>query len=28
VHTPGIFVDHVVEIVRIPEYLVITTEGR
>jgi 3-oxoadipate CoA-transferase, alpha subunit len=28
VHTPGIFVDHVVEVVRHPEYLKITTEGR
>jgi len=28
VHTPGIFVNHVVEVVRIPEYMVITTEGR
>ena len=28
VHTPGIFVDHVVECVRHPEYLKITTEGR
>ncbi len=25
---PGIFVNHVVEVVRIPEYMVITTEGR
>jgi len=28
VHTQGIFVDHVVEVVRHPEYLKITTEGR
>ena len=28
VHTPGIFVDRVVECVRHPEYLKITTEGR
>ena len=28
VHTPGIFVDHVVQVVRHPEYLKITTEGR
>ena len=28
VHTPGIFVDHVVEVARHPEYLKIATEGR
>lgn len=28
VHTPAIFVDHVVEVARHPEYLKITTEGR
>jgi len=28
VHTPGIFVDHVVQVARHPEYLKITTEGR
>lgn len=28
VHTPGIFVDHVVEAARHPEYLKIATEGR
>jgi len=28
VHTPGIFVDHVIEVERHPEYLIITTEGR
>jgi 3-oxoadipate CoA-transferase alpha subunit len=28
VHTPGIFVNHVVEVVRHPKYLEITTEGR
>lgn len=28
VHTPGIFVDHVVQVPRLPEYLKITTEGR
>src|SRR5271170_642713 len=28
VHTPGIFVNHVVEVARHPKYLEITTEGR
>ena len=28
IHTPGIFVDRVVEVVRHPKYLEITTEGR
>jgi 3-oxoadipate CoA-transferase, alpha subunit len=28
VHTPGIFVDRVIEVERHPEYMIITTEGR